>query len=262
MDTTHLFSLDGRTALVTGGSRNIGKIIAEAFLEQGAKVYITSRKAPDCEKTAEELGPKCIALPQDVSSLEGVHALAKQLETLEDELDILVNNAGAAWAEPFDSFSEHGWDKVIDLNLKTPFFLSQALHSMLSAGAKRGHLAKIINIASIDGLRLNPLDTYSYHASKSGLIFLTKKMAARLVDDGIVVSAIAPGAFASEMNRAARDHEAEVAKEIPLKRIGTAQDMAGAAIFLASRAGDYVVGDTITLDGGLTHGQYANSHVL
>ncbi len=259
MDIKNLFSLEGRIALVTGGSRNLGKTIAAAYIAQGATVYISSRKVADCEATAEELGPRCHSLPQDVSTVEGVQALAAALAERESKLDILVNNAGAAWGQDFDSFPEKGWDKVMDLNLKSPFFLTQALHDMLKAGAASGSLAKVINITSIDGQRLNPWETYSYHASKSGLIYLTKRMAARLVKDNIIVTSIAPGAFASDMNTAARDHGDEIGKNIPIGRIGNEEDLAGAAIFLASRAGDYVVGDTITVDGGLVHAALGQS---
>lgn len=259
MDISKLFSLEGRIALVTGGSRNLGKTIAEAYIAQGAKVYITSRKAADCEATAEELGPDCHALPQDVSTLEGIKALAGSFAEREQKLDILVNNAGAAWGEPFEQFPENGWDKVMDLNLKSPFFLTQQFHELLKAGAASGSLAKVINITSIDGQRLNPWETYSYHASKSGLIYLTKRLAARLVRDHIVVTSLAPGAFASDMNKAARDSGDEVGKSIPLGRIGSEEDLAGAAIFLASRAGDYVVGDTITVDGGLVNATLGQS---
>ena len=246
-----LFSLQGRTALITGGSRGIGKMIAKGFIDQGAKVYISSRKAPACIETAEELGPNCTALPQDVSTLEGVNALAAAYMAREPKLDILVNNAGAAWGAPFDEFPESGWDKVMNLNLKSPFFLTQALHGALKAAATADQPAKVINIASIDGIRLNPQDTFSYHASKSGLIYLTRRMAATLIADCINVTAIAPGAFASEMNRVARDHGDEIAKRIPSRRIGRDEDMAAAAIYLASRAGDYVVGETIAVDGGV-----------
>jgi NAD(P)-dependent dehydrogenase (short-subunit alcohol dehydrogenase family) len=253
MDTSTLFRLDGRVALVTGGSRGIGKMIAAGFLAQGARVYISSRKAAACDEAAAELGDGCIALPQDVSTVEGCKALAAAIAERESKLDILVNNAGVAWGAPFEEFPEHGWDKVMNLNLKSPFFLTQALYEPLKAAAAGRRPAKVINITSIDGQRLNPWDTYSYHASKSALIYLTKRMAARLIRDGINVTSIAPGAFASEMNRAARDHGDAVAQAIPAKRIGHDEDMAGAAIYLASRAGDYVVGETITVDGGLVN---------
>jgi NAD(P)-dependent dehydrogenase (short-subunit alcohol dehydrogenase family) len=249
-----LFSLEGRVALVTGGSRGIGRMIAAGFLAQGAKVYISSRKAADCDATAKALAAQgeCISLPADISTMEGIQALVGAYAARESRLDILVNNAGAAWGETFETFPEKGWDKVVDLNLKTPFFLTQALFAPLRAAAQK-RPAKVINIASIDGISINPQETYSYAASKAGLIQLTRRMALRLAQDGIVVSAIAPGAFASDMNRVARDHAEETAKRIPAGRIGRDEDMAGAAIYLASRAGDYVMGSTLVVDGGVTH---------
>ena len=247
-----LFSLAGRTALVTGGSRGIGRMIAAGFLQQGAKVYISSRKAAACDAAVAELSAlgTCIALPADVSTPAGIAALVSAYSACESKLDILVNNAGAAWGAPFDEFPETGWDKVVDLNLKSPFFLTQALHALLKAGAV-GQPAKVINIASIDGQTVNPMETYSYAASKAGLIHLSKRMALRLVQDNIVLNAICPGAFASEMNRDARDHADAVAARIPARRVGVDDDMAAAAIYLASRAGDYVVGTTLTVDGGV-----------
>jgi len=250
----HLFSLEGRTALITGGSRGIGRMIAEGFLTHGARVYISSRKAAACDQTAAELSAlgTCISLPADVSTVDGAKALAAAYAAREGQLDILVNNAGAAWGAPFADFPESGWDKVVDLNLKAPFFLTQALHAQLCQAGK-GLVAKVINIASIDGVSVNPQETYSYAASKAGLIQLTRRMALRLAKDNIAVSAIAPGAFASDMNRDARDHADAVSAHIPAGRVGTAEDMAGAAIYLASRAGDYVVGSTLVVDGGVTH---------
>jgi NAD(P)-dependent dehydrogenase (short-subunit alcohol dehydrogenase family) len=254
MDTTQLFSLQGRSALITGGSRGIGRMIAEGFLAQGARVYISSRKAAACDQTAKELSAfgHCVSLPADVSTVEGAHALVAAYAEHEGTLDILVNNAGAAWGAPYDEFPESGWDKVVDLNLKAPFFLTQALTPMLRKAAT-DHLAKVINIASIDGISVNPQETYSYAASKAGLIQLTRRMALRLAPERIAVSAIAPGAFASDMNKDARDHGDTVKARIPAGRIGTPEDMAGAAIYLASRAGDYVMGSTLIVDGGVSH---------
>jgi 2-deoxy-D-gluconate 3-dehydrogenase len=252
----NLFSLKGRVALVTGGSRGIGRMIAQGFVESGAKVYISARKADACDATAAELSKlgTCISLPQDISTVAGAKMLAEQIYKLEPNgLDILVNNAGAAWAADFDEFPEAGWDKVMNLNVKSPFFLTQALHAALKKAASKDKPAKVINICSIDGIKLNPLETYSYHASKSSLLYLTKRMAARLIQDNIVVSAIAPGPFASEMNRAARDMEDAVASRTPARRIGRDEDMAGTAIFLASKAGDYVCGDSIAVDGGIAY---------
>jgi NAD(P)-dependent dehydrogenase (short-subunit alcohol dehydrogenase family) len=248
-----LFSLAGRTALITGGSRGIGRMIAAGFLSQGAKVYISSRKADACEATAKELSSlgTCIALPADVSEMAGVQALAQAYSAREKSLDILVNNAGAAWGEDFETFPEKGWDKVVDLNMKTPFFLTQALHGLLKEGAK-SRPAKVINVSSIDGISVNQWETYSYTASKAGLLHLTKRMALRLAKDNIVVNGIAPGPFASEMNKMARDHADEVARRVPIGRIGRDEDMAGVAIYLASKAGDFVVGETVAVDGGVT----------
>jgi NAD(P)-dependent dehydrogenase (short-subunit alcohol dehydrogenase family) len=254
MNTSGLFSLDGRIALVTGGSRGIGSMIARGFLAQGAsRVYISARKAQACDEAAAKLSAlgDCVSIPADVSTLEGARALAAEVARREKRLDILVNNAGAAWAAPFDEFPESGWDKVVDLNLKAPFFLTQALAPLLRAAAGE-RPAKVINIASIDGVSVNPWETYSYAGSKAGLIHLTRRMALRLIQDNIVVSAIAPGPFRSEMNREARDHPDEVARKVPAGRVGVDEDMAGAAIYLASRAGDYVVGETLVVDGGMT----------
>lgn len=260
---TDLFSLKGRIALVTGGSRGIGKMIAAGFLSQGAaKVYITARKAAACEATAKELSEtysgECIALPIDISTMTGIDMLAGEIRKREPKLDILVNNAGAAWGADFDEFPESGWDKVMTLNVKTPFFLTKALATPLRAAASARQPAKVINIASIDGIFVNPLETYSYAASKSGLIHLTRRMAVKLIKDHVVVTAIAPGPFQSDMNKAARDHADEVATKVPAGRIGTDEDMAGAAIYLASRAGDYVVGTTLAVDGGIV---YANAGI-
>jgi len=250
----NLFSLKGRVALVTGGSRGIGKMIAGGFLTYGARrVYVSARKAAACDATAEELSAlgECISLPADVSTLEGINGLVARIAEREDKLDILVNNAGAAWGAEFDTFPESGWDKVVDLNMKTPFFLTQALIGLLREAGK-DHVAKVINIASIDGQSVTRDETYPYGASKAGLLHMTKRMALRLAADNIAVSCIAPGAFASDMNKVARDHADAVAKAIPAGRIGTTEDMAGTAIFLASRAGDYVTGSAVTVDGGVS----------
>ncbi len=253
-----LFSLKDRVALVTGGSRGIGKMIAAGFLGSGAaRVYITARKAGPCEATAKELTAaydgECIALPIDMSTMAGCEQLAGEIIKREPRLDILVNNAGAAWGAEFDEFPESGWDKVMNLNVKSLFFLTRALHKPLRAAASFERPAKVINIASIDGIFVNPMETYSYQASKAAVIHLTRRMAAKLVKEHIIVTAIAPGAFASDMNRAARDHGDVLAKRIPAGRIGTEEDMAGLAIFLASRAGDYVVGNAIAIDGGVVY---------
>jgi 2-deoxy-D-gluconate 3-dehydrogenase len=249
-----MFSLAGRTALVTGGSRGIGKMIARGFLAFGAKVYISSRKAAVCDAAAEELsaeGGTCISIPMDISDLAGTKRLADEIIKREERLDILVNNAGAAWMAPFTEFPESGWDKVMNVNVKSPFFLTQALYPALKAAGSKDQPAKVINIASIDGWSVNMQETYSYAASKAGLIHLTKRMAIRLIEDNIAVTAIAPGPFASDMNTAARDHADAVAARTPAGRIGRDEDMAGAAVYLASMAGDFVIGSTLIVDGGI-----------
>jgi NAD(P)-dependent dehydrogenase (short-subunit alcohol dehydrogenase family) len=264
MDVTKLFRLDGRIALVTGGSRGIGKMIVEGYLASGcARVYISARKVPQVAEAVADFDTRypgqVIGLPHDLSTVEGCRALAADIAAREDRLDILVNNAGAAWGVPFEEFPEAGWDKVMNLNVKSPFFLTQALHGLLKAGGVNGQPAKVINIGSIDGMRLNPWETYSYHASKSAILYLTKRLAARLIHDNIIVTAIAPGAFESEMNTAARDHGDAVAKGIPARRIGAPEDMAAAAIYLAAPSGNYVIGDTLTVDGGLVHADLKTS---
>jgi NAD(P)-dependent dehydrogenase (short-subunit alcohol dehydrogenase family) len=253
MDFARLFSLEGRVAVVTGGSRGIGAMIAEGFLDAGcARVYITARKAEAVAATAARLGDRCIALPGDISTTAGIEALVEDLATREARLDILVNNAGVAWGADFEVFPEMGWDKVMNLNVKTPFFLTQHLLPLLKAGSV-DQPAKVINIASVDGLRINPWETYSYQASKAAVIQLTRRMAARLIRDNIVASCICPGAFPSEMNKAAKLAPEKSSAGIPSRRVGTIEDMAGGAIYLASRAGDYVVGTPLPIDGGIVN---------
>lgn len=253
MDLAQYFRLDGRIALVTGGSRGIGRMIAEGFIAQGAKVFISGRDAAACNETAAALGENCIALPVDISTVEGCRELAARLAEHTDRLDILVNNAGAAWSGKLDEFPEGGWDKVVDLNLKSPFFLTQALLGLLRAAATHERPGKIINIASVDGMHLNGWETYSYHASKAGVLHLTRRLAARLAEDHINVTAIAPGAFPSKMNRAATESAEALKAIIPANRIGRPEDMAAAAVYLAAPSGDYVMGHGLVVDGGVVH---------
>ncbi|AWW75669.1 3-oxoacyl-ACP reductase [Erythrobacter sp. KY5] len=254
MDINSLFGLEGRIALVTGGSRGIGKMIVEGLLAAGAaRVYIVARKKEQVDETAAELGEKVIGLVADLSQMDGIQQLADEIASREDKLDILVNNAGAAWGEPFTEFSEAGWHRTMDLNVKTPFFLTQKLHGLLKAAGTPERPAKVLMIASIDGMKTNPWPTYPYQASKAGLIHLTRRMAAELVNDNIIVNGIGPGAFPSSMNKAARDNEDLVKRGIPSRRVGVTEDMAGGAIYLLSRAGDYVVGTTIAIDGGVVN---------
>ena len=251
---TDMFDLSGKVAVITGGSRGIGKMIAAEFVRRGVRTYITARKADPCLETAKELSAlgECIALPHDLSTLDGITTFVSEFANREQHLDILVNNAGAAWGAKFDDFPESGWDKVMDINVKSLFFLTQQLAPQLRERASADTPAKVINIASIDGIRNTDMETYSYAASKAAVIHLTRLMAKRLVKEHINVNAIAPGAFASDMNTFARDNPDQVAKHIPAQRLGSPEDMAGAAVYMCSRAGDYLVGITLTVDGGVT----------
>jgi NAD(P)-dependent dehydrogenase (short-subunit alcohol dehydrogenase family) len=263
MDLHSLFNLDGKVAVVTGGSRGIGKMIVEGYLAAGcARIYISARKVDQIEATIAEFGDKVIGLPCDLSTVAGCQSLAAQIAEREPKVDILVNNAGAAWGAEFGTVTEPQWDRVMDLNVKGLFFLTQALHPQLKAAATFDRPGKVINIASIDGLKINPWPTYAYQASKAAVIQLTRRLAAELIPDNIQVTGIAPGAFQSDMNTAARDHADTVSKGIPFPRIGTAEDMAGLAIFLASRAGDYIVGDTVACDGGIVNASLPGNSIL
>ncbi len=250
-----LFDLKGRVALVTGGSRGIGRMIAEAYVRAGVRTYITARKAAALEAAAAEMCEfgECIAMNSDLSDLDGIKTLTDTLAARESQLDILVNNAGAAWGAPYDEFPEEGWDKVMDLNVKSLFFLTQQLTPLLRSSASAEQPAKVINIASIDGIYVTENETYSYVASKAAVIHLTRRLAMRLTPEHIHVNAIAPGAFQSDMNIWARDNPEKVAKMVPAGRIGNPEDMGGTAIYMASRAGDYLVGVTLTVDGGVAY---------
>ena len=255
----NLFSIEGKTALVTGGSRGIGEMNAAGFLANGAKVYISSRKAETCDATAkrlqEEYGGECISLPADLSNLEGIESLVGQLS--DTSLDILVNNAGASWGEPIDEYSEKGWDKVMDTNVKGVFFLTQKLLPLLRSSGTAEDPSRVINIGSIDGIKTGLFDAFSYGPSKAALHHLTRVLAASLVKENIIVNAIAPGPFPTWMLSTGvggggdLDIDwAAVGDSNPRGRVGTPEDIAGLAIFLCSRAGAYTVGETITCDGG------------
>lgn len=258
-----LFSLSGRVALVTGGSRGVGKMIAAGFAARGARVYITARSKERAEVTAAALSKgsgQCMAFELEANDPSSRLKLADELKRREGRLDVLVNNAAVGSSASFDSFTEATWDHDMGTNVKAPFFLTQSLAGLLrSSVAKTEQHAKVINIASIDGIGLNVGATFAYQVSKAALIHLTRCLAARLVSENILVTAIAPGAFASDLNIAARDRSDDFGRLVPAGRIGAPEDIAGAAIFLASRAGDYVVGDTLIVDGGFicarpTHG--------
>jgi NAD(P)-dependent dehydrogenase (short-subunit alcohol dehydrogenase family) len=251
--TTDLFSIEGKVALVTGGSRGIGRMIAEGFVRAGVSVYIASRKEGDLRETAEELSEfgSCTAIPADLSDAEGCRALAGALAEREDRLHILVNNAGASWGEPVEDYPESGFDKVLDVNVKGVFFLTQALLPQLRAGADPDDPARVINIGSIDGLSVPDLESYAYSASKAGVHMLTRHLGKRLAGEDITVNAIAPGLFESKMTAFMFDQAQEHAEQIfPLGRTGRPDDMAGTSIFLASRAGSYLTGAVIPVDGG------------
>ncbi|HEX2138819.1 MAG TPA: SDR family oxidoreductase [Woeseiaceae bacterium] len=250
-----LFDLQGRIALVTGGSRGIGEMIAAGFVASGVRTYISSRKAEACDATAERLSEygECLAIPADLSSMTGIEYLGAELAGREEQLDILVNNAGAVWGESLDDFPESGWDKVMAINLKSPFFLTRRLLPMLEKAATPENPARVINIGSVDGLHVTPMPTFSYGASKAGLHHLTRILAAHLAARCINVNAIAPGPFESKMmEHTLRTAGDRIVQQIPRKRIGEPADMAGAAIFLASKAASYVTGVVLPVDGGLT----------
>ncbi len=250
MKIEQLFSVRGKVAVVTGGSRGIGEMIARGYIENGAKVYISARKADACNALAKELSKdgECISIPADLSRMDEIERFGKEIEKREKKIDILVNNAGASWGETFDKFPEEGWDKVIDLNLKSVFFVSQRLVKLLEAGATKDDWARIINIGSIDGMHVSGIETYSYAASKAGVIHMTKMMAKYLAARKIAVNAIAPGFFPSKMT-ASLPIDA-IAAASPMKRVGTPEDMAGLALYLSSRASGFVCGAVIPVDGG------------
>ena len=249
-----LFDLSGKTAVVTGGSRGIGLMIARGLLQAGARVYISSRKADACAEAAGELseyGP-VHAIPADVSAEPACLRLAAEVGEREQAVHVLVNNAGATWGAPLEDYPAAAWDKVVDLNLKAPFFLTRAFLPLLEAAGTDEDPARIINIGSIDGLRVPPFPTYAYSASKAGLHHMTRVLARELGPRRITVNAVAPGPFESKMMAATLKAMGEaIADAAPLRRIGRPDDMAGVAIYLASRAGAYVTGAVIPVDGGI-----------
>ena len=258
-----LFSVRDKVVVVTGGSRGIGEMIAAGFLANGAKVYISSRKADVCDATAARLaaeyGGTCVSIPADVTAVADIDAFVEALRGHETRVDVLVNNAGVSWGAPLDEFPEHGWDKVMDTNVKGVFFLTQRLLPLLEAAGTPDDPARVINIGSVDGIRTPSFDTHSYGVSKAAVHALTRQMAARLVRRNIIVNAIAPGPFPTWMLSTGVGTGGDVegtdwdalGRTMPRGRIGTAEDVAGLAIFLASRAGAFTVGEVITCDGGI-----------
>lgn len=253
MKVADLFSVRGKVALVTGGSRGIGEMIARGYVENGAKVYITARKAADCDLLAAELSKfgECVAVPADLSRMEEIDRLAAEIESREGALHILVNNAGVSWGTAFDEFPEVGWDKVMDLNVKSVFFLTQRLVKLLEAGASEEDYARVINIGSVDGLHVPPYEAYSYAASKAGVNHLTRMMAKFLAARLIQVNGIAPGYFPTKMTAGIADEYGEGARQAtPMKRWGRPEDMAGIALYLSSKASGFTCGAVIPVDGG------------
>ena len=249
----NLFDLKGKTALITGGSRGIGAMIAEGFVRNGVKTYITSRKAEACDFKANELSEfgECISVPADINDMSQMNKLVSQIKDKEEKINILVNNAGAAWGASFDDFPENGWDKVMDTNVKSVFFLTQKLADILEKSASKSDPSRIINIGSIDGIGIPRAETYSYPASKAAVHQLTRVLANRLANRNINVNAIAPGPFQSNMMaHTLEEYGEEIKSSVPRGRIGAPEDMAGTSIFLCSKASSYITGSIIPVDGG------------
>jgi NAD(P)-dependent dehydrogenase (short-subunit alcohol dehydrogenase family) len=258
MNASTLFDLKGKTALVTGGSRGIGMMIAQGYVQQGVKVYISSRKKDVCDAVAAELSEQgtCISLPADISTPEGCKALAEAYMEKEDSLNILVNNAGVTWGEPFDTYSDKGFDKVMGINVHSVFSLTRDIIKALEAGGVEGDPARVINIGSMDGLHVNTVSEtglFAYAASKAAVHHLSRTMAVELASRQITVNAIAPGFYESKMTDFVFENfKSNIEQNALLKRIGKPEEMAGIAIYLASRAGAYTTGTVIPVDGG-TH---------
>lgn len=255
MSISSLFSVEGRVALVTGGSRGIGEMIARAYVTNGARVYISSRKAEACEALADELSQHgtCIALPADVARMDEIERVAAEIGQREGKLDILMNNAGVSWGEKLDTFPEIGWDKVMDVNVKSIFFLTQKLLPCLAAAGSDDYWARVINIASIEGLHVShELEAPSYSASKAAVIHLSKVLAYKLAPRRIAVNAIAPGYFPTRMTAGIEAEMGELTRaKTPMKRFGRPEDIGGLALFLSSNASAFMTGAVIPIDGGL-----------
>ncbi|HEY2068227.1 MAG TPA: SDR family NAD(P)-dependent oxidoreductase [Rhizomicrobium sp.] len=259
MPISSLFDISGKTALITGGSRGIGLMIARGFVEAGVKIYISSRDAKACAEAVEQLGSACTAFPHDLGRTDEVHKLAEEIKARETKLDILINNAGAAWAEPFEKYSEKGWDKLMNINLKATFLLSQALYPLLKAAGTAEDPARIVNIGSIDGLLAPSLETYAYSASKAAVHHLTRNMAKHLAVDNINVNAIAPGPFETKMLAPVLAVSRKAMEAgVPRGRIGNDDDMIGAAIFYCSKASSYVTATVLPVDGGISGTPYSS----
>lgn len=251
-----LFDVSGKVAVVTGGSSGIGAMMARGLVENGAKVYITARKVERLMEMAEELSKlgDCTAIPADLSNVGAIEELVAAITAKEDHIDILINNAGANWAASIEDFPEAGWDKVMDINIKSIFFATQKFLPLLKASGNAEDPARVINIASINGIRNSGMPTYAYSASKSGVIHLTEHLATDLASYHINVNAIAPGFFPSNMTKQIVDNDGMTKmaiSQIPRGRMGSPEDIAGTALYLCSRASAWVIGQTIVLDGGM-----------
>ena len=254
MDVGKLFSVEGKVALVTGGSRGIGLMIARGFVAGGAKVYVASRKKEACAAAAAELSKlgTCLSLPADLSTPDGCRALAAELAEREPRLHVLVNNAGANWGAPIEEYPDAAFEKVLALNVTATFRLTVSLLPQLRAASAPGDPARVINIGSIDGLGVPLLETYAYSTSKAALHHLTRHLARRLAPE-ITVNAVAPGPFESKMMAVTLERFGDAIRSSnPLRRIGEPEDMAGVALYLASRAGAYVNAAVIPVDGGIS----------
>jgi NAD(P)-dependent dehydrogenase (short-subunit alcohol dehydrogenase family) len=256
MSASDLFSIRGKVAVVTGGSRGIGLMIARGFVEAGARVYISARKADACSAAAAELSKlgECIAVPADLGTVEGAAHLASAVSEREKALHVLVNNAGATWGAPLEEFPDAGWDKIMGVNVKGVFHLTVKLLPLLRSAASKEDPARVINIGSIDGLRVPLFENFSYSASKAAVHMLTRHLASTLVKDHVTVNAIAPGLFPSKMTQFMFDGMGEegASQNIPLARPGRQDDIAGTCIYLSSRAGSYLTGAIIPVDGGVS----------
>ncbi len=256
MSMKTLFDVSGKVAVVTGGSSGIGAMMARGLIENGARVYITARKEERLMAKAAELSElgECIAIPADLSNVEGIEALVAAISEREDKIDILINNAGANWSASIEDFPEKGWDKVMDINIKSIFFATQKFLPLLKASGTADNPARIINIASINGIRNSGMPTYAYTASKSGVINLTEHLATDLAAYNINVNAIAPGFFPSNMTKQIVENDGMTKmaiSQIPRGRMGAPEDIAGTALYLCSRASSWMIGQTLVLDGGM-----------
>ncbi|NMP15485.1 SDR family oxidoreductase [Thalassotalea sp. Y01] len=266
---SNLFSVKGKTAIVTGGSRSIGKMISKGLVEHGVKTYITARNEAQLQATAIELSnlvddSLCIPIVADLSSLEGINAFVETIKQSEEKIDILINNAGATWGASFTEFPEVGWDKVMNLNAKSPFFLTQKLLPLLSHSAHAEHPSRVVNIASINAFNNPRMSNYSYSASKAAVVQMTRHLAADLVKKHININAIAPGFFLSKMTKYAVENkqtEQFVKQMVPKERLGNGDDIAGSVIYLCSKASNWMTGHTLVLDGGVIassgYGEYS-----